>query len=386
MSLDSRGEKRKVQYLLSHTELIEEVLANEEKRQKLEIKNIFKNGGSSNASINHKINKEIMESNGKDDTDDDFIDDTSLNDLLVTDDDDDNEKKNYNLIGLTKKFIQYLQNSKSNVIDINVALEQLQVKGKKKIYDIINILENIGLIERKTSNLIQWKGGTWPPKNGQKIDLKTSDRNEMIKLQNEISKLDKKEKELDEYLKYMKMSLKNVCEEAAKKDLFYMHAGDIMDTFEDKAVIVIQAPKGTLFSSDEGKICIDNKTGMNYPLMIKSFIKPITATYIEQSSIPINYDYYDEESSDYINNEYDSAGQTYNVTNIEEQEYLYHIEENTYEHSTGYSNGNLRYPSHGVQYVEKTYIVPLVPQAKDGDYKFNFTSDIALISSFSEDF
>lgn len=35
MSVDSRGEKRKVQYLLSHTELIEEVLANEEKKTKI---------------------------------------------------------------------------------------------------------------------------------------------------------------------------------------------------------------------------------------------------------------------------------------------------------------------------------------------------------------
>uniref|UniRef100_A0A0K0EJ63 E2F_TDP domain-containing protein n=1 Tax=Strongyloides stercoralis TaxID=6248 RepID=A0A0K0EJ63_STRER len=384
MSVDSRGEKRKVQYLLSHTELIEEVLANEEKRQKLEIKNIFKNGSSSNASTDNKINKDFAESTEKDDTDDDFIDDTSsLNDLLVTDED---EKNNNNLVGLTKNFIQYLQSSKSNVIDINVALEQLQVKRKRKIYDIINILENVGLIEKKSSNLVQWKGGTWPPKNGQKLDLKSPDKNEVIKLQNDISKLNKKEKELDEYLKYMKMSLKNVCEEAAKKDLFYMHAGDIMDTFEDKAVIVVQAPKGTLFSSDEGKICMDNKTGMNYPLMIKSFIKPITATYIEQSSIPISYDYYVEDNCEYINNEYDSAGQTYNVTNIDEQDYLYRIEDNNYDHPTSYSNGNLRYPSHGIQYVEKTYIVPLVPQAKDDDYKFNFTNDIALISSFFEDF
>uniref|UniRef100_A0A0K0FA68 EFL-1 (inferred by orthology to a C. elegans protein) n=1 Tax=Strongyloides venezuelensis TaxID=75913 RepID=A0A0K0FA68_STRVS len=383
MSLDSRGEKRKVNYLLSHTELIEEVLAKEEKRQKLEIKKIFKKVGNSNAPVDQKKNEEPMESNKEDDTDDDFTDDSSLNDLSCNVNGD---KKSRNLIGLTKKFVQYLQSSKNNVIDVDVALEQLQVKGKRKIYDITNILESVGLIERKAPNLIQWKGGLWPTKSGQKLDVKPTDKDEMIKLQEEIARLDKKEKELDEYLKYMKVSLKNVCEGAAKEDLFYMHAGDIMDTFVNKAVIVIQPPKGTLFSTDEGKICMENKTGVTYPLMIKSFIKPITATYIEQTSVPVTYDYFYEGNSDYLNNEYDSAGQTYNVTNIEEQDYLYRIEDNTFDNSTGHLNGNIRCPSSGMQYVEKTYIVPLVPQAKDGDYRFNFTSDIALISSFSEDF
>ena len=37
------------------------------------------------------------------------------------------------------------------------AAEQLTVK-KRRIYDITNVLEGIGLIEKKSKNNIQWKG------------------------------------------------------------------------------------------------------------------------------------------------------------------------------------------------------------------------------------
>ena len=43
-----------------------------------------------------------------------------------------------------------------------VAAEQdawIQVQ-KRRIYDITNVLEGIGLIEKKLKNNIQWKGGT----------------------------------------------------------------------------------------------------------------------------------------------------------------------------------------------------------------------------------
>lgn len=37
------------------------------------------------------------------------------------------------------------------------AAEILQVRQKRRIYDITNVLEGIGLIEKKTKNAIQWK-------------------------------------------------------------------------------------------------------------------------------------------------------------------------------------------------------------------------------------
>ena len=60
---------------------------------------------------------------------------------------------------LTQKFVKLIHeqaNSQSGVVDLNSAAEQLQVQ-KRRIYDITNVLEGIGLIEKKGKNEIRWK-------------------------------------------------------------------------------------------------------------------------------------------------------------------------------------------------------------------------------------
>lgn len=37
------------------------------------------------------------------------------------------------------------------------AVRVLKVKQKRRIYDITNVLEGIGLIEKRSKNSIQWK-------------------------------------------------------------------------------------------------------------------------------------------------------------------------------------------------------------------------------------
>lgn len=48
---------------------------------------------------------------------------------------------------LTKKFIELIKLSENNTIDLNYAVNQLKVQ-KRRIYDITNVLEGIGLIEK----------------------------------------------------------------------------------------------------------------------------------------------------------------------------------------------------------------------------------------------
>ena len=42
------------------------------------------------------------------------------------------------------------------IIQCLQATEILEVKQKRRIYDITNVLEGIGLIEKKTKNSIKW--------------------------------------------------------------------------------------------------------------------------------------------------------------------------------------------------------------------------------------
>lgn len=57
---------------------------------------------------------------------------------------------------LTKKFINLVESSQDGVVDLNIASEKLEVQ-KRRIYDITNVLEGIGILEKKSKNNIQWK-------------------------------------------------------------------------------------------------------------------------------------------------------------------------------------------------------------------------------------
>jgi len=55
---------------------------------------------------------------------------------------------------LTKKFVALIQGAPEGVLDLNQAATALGVQ-KRRIYDITNVLEGIGLIEKRSKNNIQ---------------------------------------------------------------------------------------------------------------------------------------------------------------------------------------------------------------------------------------
>ena len=58
---------------------------------------------------------------------------------------------------LTKKFISLVKQVDDGILDLNKATDTLEVQ-KRRIYDITNVLEGIGLIEKRLRNRIRWKG------------------------------------------------------------------------------------------------------------------------------------------------------------------------------------------------------------------------------------
>ncbi|KAH9527906.1 E2F transcription factor 3, variant 2 [Dermatophagoides farinae] len=59
---------------------------------------------------------------------------------------------------LTRKFISLLEDSSDGSINLNDASQVLQVQ-KRRIYDITNVLEGVGLLHKTSKNNIQWRGG-----------------------------------------------------------------------------------------------------------------------------------------------------------------------------------------------------------------------------------
>lgn len=59
---------------------------------------------------------------------------------------------------LTRRFVSLLKESPDGILDLNHAATALDVQ-KRRIYDITNVLEGIGLIEKKGKNNVKWRGG-----------------------------------------------------------------------------------------------------------------------------------------------------------------------------------------------------------------------------------
>ncbi|KAG7250545.1 hypothetical protein CRUP_016735, partial [Coryphaenoides rupestris] len=105
---------------------------------------------------------------------------------------------------LTIKFVNLLQEAKDGVLDLKVAADSLAVRQKRRIYDITNVLEGVGLIEKKTKNIIQWRGENMGSQSEEVLE-----QVEILKAQ--ISGLEAQERELDDRKAWLDQSIKHLC-------------------------------------------------------------------------------------------------------------------------------------------------------------------------------
>lgn len=112
------------------------------------------------------------------------------------------------------------------------------MKQKRRIYDITNVLEGIGLIEKKNKNCIQWQGAV-PGSNTQE----SVDRLSILKDENE--RLEQYEKVIDQHKSWVQQSIKNITEDSANEKAAYVTHEDICQSFDGDTLLAIQAPNGT---------------------------------------------------------------------------------------------------------------------------------------------
>ncbi|XP_034840088.1 transcription factor E2F4 [Maniola hyperantus] len=138
---------------------------------------------------------------------------------------------------LTTRFVSLLQKAKDGVLDLKVATDLLAVRQKRRIYDITNVLEGIGLIEKRSKNSIQWKGAA-PDSNTSDIGVK------VIQLRKEINLLEEHEQLLDKQMHWIEQSIKNVIDDTDNEALTYVTENDIKECFDDDQIFVLEAPLG----------------------------------------------------------------------------------------------------------------------------------------------
>nr|CAG4718925.1 unnamed protein product [Naegleria fowleri] len=174
---------------------------------------------------------------------------------------------------LTRKFIHLIAEAKDGVLDLNHAAETLSVQ-KRRIYDITNVLEGIGLIEKKSKNNIQWLGtgiAVNAPENCEEVKI----------IQNEIAQIEFQERQVDQLIYHVQESLR--CLNETDRRLAFVTYDDVLDipTLKDRTVIAIKAPSGTTLTvpdPDEGMELGKRR----YQIFLKSPADPIDVYLVDR--------------------------------------------------------------------------------------------------------
>ncbi|XP_011688169.1 PREDICTED: transcription factor E2F4 [Wasmannia auropunctata] len=185
---------------------------------------------------------------------------------------------------LTTRFVSLLQKAKDGVLDLKVAADLLEVRQKRRIYDITNVLEGIGLIEKKSKNSIQWKGAG-PGCNTQEVGEKLTD------LKEEISKLEDHEHLLDTHTQWIQQSIKNIENDIINKKYAYITYEDVKENFVDQFVLTIQGPSDMELTVPNilKTVTQDDAEAINYNMVLKSNTGEIKV-YMVQPELAKTYD------------------------------------------------------------------------------------------------
>eukprot|EP00095_Tigriopus_kingsejongensis_P003384 maker-scaffold153_size302544-snap-gene-2.25 protein:Tk03384 transcript:maker-scaffold153_size302544-snap-gene-2.25-mRNA-1 annotation:"transcription factor e2f3" len=130
---------------------------------------------------------------------------------------------------LTKKFVSLFHSSPSGTVDLNKASETLQVQ-KRRIYDITNVLEGIGLVEKKSKNMVHWCGSQYHDLTAEHADLHT-----------DLADLEAKENQLDDLIKNAELQLKLLNEDKRNAYVTYQDLRSVT-RFKHQTVMAIKAP------------------------------------------------------------------------------------------------------------------------------------------------
>ncbi|KAK0603762.1 hypothetical protein LWI29_008394 [Acer saccharum] len=175
---------------------------------------------------------------------------------------------------LTKKFINLIKHAEDGILDLNKAADTLEVQ-KRRIYDITNVLEGIGLIEKKLKNRIQWKG----------LDVsRPGEADESASsLQAEVESLKIEEHRLDEQIRERQESLRDLSEDENYQKWLFVTEEDIksLPCFQNETLIAIKAPHGTTLEVPDPDEAVDYPQ-RRYRIVLRSTMGPIDVYLVSQ--------------------------------------------------------------------------------------------------------
>ncbi|CAG9331024.1 unnamed protein product [Blepharisma stoltei] len=140
---------------------------------------------------------------------------------------------------LTKKFITLLKQSENQCIDLNDAVKDLKVQ-KRRIYDITNVLEGIGLVQKRHKNKIQWVGGNLITDQNQEIEFNMQDS----------YTVSVEEQKLDYWINQIQDNLNQLNKDPSYNEYAYVTHDDIKNlpklmNASQETILAIKVPAGT---------------------------------------------------------------------------------------------------------------------------------------------
>ncbi|KAH6773012.1 E2F transcription factor 1 [Perilla frutescens var. frutescens] len=172
---------------------------------------------------------------------------------------------------LTKKFINLIKHAEDGMLELNKAADTLEVQ-KRRIYDITNVLEGIGLIEKKLKNRIQWKGADV---------LRPGEVDSDI--QGEVENLNVEECKLDEHIREMQEKLRGLSEVEDNEKWLFITEEDFknLPCFQNETLIAIKAPYGTTLEVPDPEEAGDYPQ-RRYKIVLRSTMGPIDVYLVSQ--------------------------------------------------------------------------------------------------------
>lgn len=182
------------------------------------------------------------------------------------------------LAALTKKFIGLMEKSENGILDLNKAADTLQVQ-KRRIYDITNVLEGVGLIEKKGKNNIMYKGSELAPDEENLAEVQS--------LKEEIQLLEEDDRKLDQSIKAVTELVKATSESPYNKPKLYITDEDIkrIPCFHGEIIIAVKAPHGTTLEVPHPDDGASGDGQRRYKILLKSKNGPVEVFLVNRPEV-----------------------------------------------------------------------------------------------------
>ena len=193
------------------------------------------------------------------------------------------------LVVLTKKFIQLIKTTKDGELDLNTAATSLNVQ-KRRVYDIVNVLEGINVVSKTSKNRIRWTQWAGDGEKSAGSDMRLQLEREILGVEAEVDKLDAELDTVEESISELISS-----SGSASKAKLRLDAGQVLNKAflsyddmhelhtEEEAVMAIRAPASSVCQYTDAQQAAGS-TNIQHQIYLRSPGDPIEVMLVQPDS------------------------------------------------------------------------------------------------------